>query len=397
MPAYNAAPVIERAITSALAAVPGRVEVIAVDDASTDDTADVLAALARDHPALTVLRHERNAGAGAARNTGLPLASGTYLAFLDADDRYLPGHLATVLDLALDARPDVLVHSYAVRRHDGVAADLLALDPVAWTALRPAATSGPAVGALRTLAEVPQVLRLAGFPWNKLIARSHAQRLPLRFSTTPVFNDVFAHWQSLLSAGSILVADLPVVEHVYDDQGLQLTNVHDRRRIDSLSVLDEVAALFAQDPGLSSYEPFFRALEADILYFVQRRAAPSDRTEVARRYLREQGQPTKFPEPAAGPRRRLILYGRDWEMLKFHDALAEAHDVVAFLDDDLIKAGRTVFGRPVCHPEQDELPPHDLIVLCSRRHLDEMGQTLTRRGWGPHVSVEDLLPGAFLL
>jgi glycosyltransferase involved in cell wall biosynthesis len=91
IPAYRCAGTIERAVRSAVSQVPPPAEVVVVDDDSGDGT-DALAAAA----GARVVVHERNAGEGAARNTGLKEAREEWVAFLDGDDEWLPEHLATL-------------------------------------------------------------------------------------------------------------------------------------------------------------------------------------------------------------------------------------------------------------------------------------------------------------
>lgn len=91
IPTRNRARMVGEAVESALCQQNGEVEVIVVDDGSTDDTANVLARnfASRIH----VLRLPHRRGAGAARNAGVRLASGELLAFLDDDDLWLAGKL----------------------------------------------------------------------------------------------------------------------------------------------------------------------------------------------------------------------------------------------------------------------------------------------------------------
>lgn len=105
MPAYNAARTVAAAIESVRAQAIDELELIVVDDGSTDATPTVLAGLSM--PRLQVLR-QPNAGPSAARNRAIDAARGRYLAFLDADDVWLPGKLqAQCQALADDARASV--------------------------------------------------------------------------------------------------------------------------------------------------------------------------------------------------------------------------------------------------------------------------------------------------
>jgi glycosyltransferase involved in cell wall biosynthesis len=100
IPAYNVAPYIRAAVESALAQTLRSLEVIVVDDGSTDDTSAVLDAIERDwnDPRLRVIRQE-NGGPSVARNTGISDARGVFIGFLDPDDIWAPEKAA--LQIAL--------------------------------------------------------------------------------------------------------------------------------------------------------------------------------------------------------------------------------------------------------------------------------------------------------
>lgn len=97
IPTYNRADFLERSIRSVLAQSYGNLELIVVDDGSTDHTKEVVDAL--DDPRVRYMGHERNRGAAAARNTGLEQASGRYIAFQDSDDEWLPGKLGRQVEV----------------------------------------------------------------------------------------------------------------------------------------------------------------------------------------------------------------------------------------------------------------------------------------------------------
>ncbi|MBL8294519.1 MAG: glycosyltransferase family 2 protein [Bryobacterales bacterium] len=90
---YNSAHTLVRACTSLRSQTFGNWQHVIVDDGSTDDTPQVLATFTHDSR-VTVVR-QANAGQGAALNTALDRATGQFIAFLDADDEYLPNHLST--------------------------------------------------------------------------------------------------------------------------------------------------------------------------------------------------------------------------------------------------------------------------------------------------------------
>lgn len=91
IPTWNRAHLVREAIDSALNQRPGEVEVIVVDDASNDGTAELVTRIYGDWVRLISLR--KRSGVGAARNKGVEFARGQFVAFLDSDDVWLPGKL----------------------------------------------------------------------------------------------------------------------------------------------------------------------------------------------------------------------------------------------------------------------------------------------------------------
>jgi glycosyltransferase involved in cell wall biosynthesis len=86
-------------------------EIIVVDDASTDGSLAILEKIASETPEIRVLKHEKNRGKGAALRTGLLHATGDYVGIQDADSEYDPGEYITMLEPLLDGRADVVFGS----------------------------------------------------------------------------------------------------------------------------------------------------------------------------------------------------------------------------------------------------------------------------------------------
>ena len=93
VPAFNAAVTIASALDSALVPSSIPVEVVVVDDASSDETSDVVGQIARRDPRVRLLRLPENRGPSYARNRGAELARYEWIGLLDADDRWTPGRL----------------------------------------------------------------------------------------------------------------------------------------------------------------------------------------------------------------------------------------------------------------------------------------------------------------
>lgn len=98
VPAYNAAGVIERCIDTVLRQTYPDFELLIIDDGSTDETAEIVAAKAAQDARIHLIRQE-NAGVSSARNTGIAVASGELLCFIDSDDTVSANYLETLLAL----------------------------------------------------------------------------------------------------------------------------------------------------------------------------------------------------------------------------------------------------------------------------------------------------------
>ncbi len=110
IPAYNVAEVVGRAIDSVLAQAFVDFELIVVNDGSTDHIADVV----KQYGVQVHLLSKRNGGLSSARNAGIQVARGEYVAFLDADDWWMPEKLTCQVS-AMQARPDAVFCSTAAR------------------------------------------------------------------------------------------------------------------------------------------------------------------------------------------------------------------------------------------------------------------------------------------
>lgn len=98
MPAYNVADFIEEAIQSVLQQTYVNWELLVIDDASEDATVSIITTFITRDSRIQLFQNKTNQGAGMSRNVGIEAAQGSYVAFLDADDLWLPKKLQTQLD-----------------------------------------------------------------------------------------------------------------------------------------------------------------------------------------------------------------------------------------------------------------------------------------------------------
>ncbi len=103
IPAYNLGKLVARAIDSVLAQTHKADEIIAVDDGSTDDTADII----KSYGSKVIYIHQKNIGLAGTRNTGIKAATSKWIALLDGDDQMLPENLSLQIAL-LKRNPDLV-------------------------------------------------------------------------------------------------------------------------------------------------------------------------------------------------------------------------------------------------------------------------------------------------
>ena len=107
MPTYNRAHLIGRAIQSVLNQTYQDFEIIVVDDGSMDNTEKVIREFQKKDKRILYIQHEKNKGEAAARNTGIEVAKGEYIAFQDSDDEWLPEKLEKQMRVFATAPPEV--------------------------------------------------------------------------------------------------------------------------------------------------------------------------------------------------------------------------------------------------------------------------------------------------
>ena len=106
MPCYNAAAYLEKAVESVFSQTIKNIELIVIDDGSTDQSLEILSSLKIAHPQILILQQE-NKGPYPARNRGLEQAQGEYIAFLDSDDYWSEDCLEQLLKKITDADADL--------------------------------------------------------------------------------------------------------------------------------------------------------------------------------------------------------------------------------------------------------------------------------------------------
>lgn len=199
LPCYNGEDYLNRCIDSILNQTLRELEVICIDDGSSDRTLEILRTYEKQDPRVRVLSQE-NAGAGAARNLGLRQAKGEYLSFLDADDFFEPDMLRKAVETADGFQAD-----YVVFGSDRYHMDTDSFEEVPWTILREDLPPYMPFSYRQLTGNV--FLSFVGWAWDKVYRRSFVESRNLLFQEQRTTNDMLFVFSALVTARRIAVVD----------------------------------------------------------------------------------------------------------------------------------------------------------------------------------------------
>ena len=183
------------------------IEIICINDGSTDGTQEVLQKFCDSDVRVRVI-HQRNQGAGPARNAGLAAARGKYVIFLDADDLYEPQMLERMLACAEKHHADVVICRADALEENGRRRSMP-------NQLRMEHLRRCGVDAFCPRLELPQHLFqfVCGWAWDKLYRRDFLLRSGLQFQSLPHTNDAYFVYLSLVKAAVVSVEPTILVHH----------------------------------------------------------------------------------------------------------------------------------------------------------------------------------------
>lgn len=215
LPIYNAEKYILDSLGSLLSQTLRNIEVICVDDGSTDKTSIILDELAAQDERIVAI-HQKNGGAGAARNAGIAVARGRYLSILDADDWFQPNMLERAYGVALAQNLDIIAF-----RSDEYYPETKEYKPIPWTIheeLLP--TQCPFAG---TDVERDVFKLFVGWSWDKLFRTDFIREEGLLFQEIRTTNDMRFVFSAIIKAQRIGILDDVLVHHRKDIGSLSVT------------------------------------------------------------------------------------------------------------------------------------------------------------------------------
>ena len=231
IPVYNVEKYLRRCMDSLVGQTLRNIEIICVDDGSTDGSGAILDEYAAKDPRVKAI-HQANAGAGPARNAGLDAADGKYLFFSDPDD-WCDGRMLEKMSACAERTgADLVFVSNYVCEGDN--------DAIVGRQRIPALPKGDVFAPTRVASRVFQLF--PHVPWNKIIRAEFVRRNGLRFQSLPRSNDAFFVEAALALADRVAVLDRAFYHHRVRRPG-SLMSASDRHPLTGYAARDALREL----------------------------------------------------------------------------------------------------------------------------------------------------------
>ncbi len=231
VPVYNVEAYLRECLDSVVKQTLKDIEIICIDDGSTDSSLSILKEYAQKDSRISVLQQE-NLHAGVARNVGITVARGKYLSFLDADDFFELRMLEKCYDLIEKKGSEILFYQYWNYNDE-----IRKLEEV--RGINKNLTNGESI-TLRTISIRKELMTLCNpMPWNKLICHQFIKDAGIRFQSQSASNDVYFSLSTLACSQKITLLYKPYVYYRYNRKD-SLKNTRDKNPFDFYKAYEAV-------------------------------------------------------------------------------------------------------------------------------------------------------------
>jgi len=236
MPVYNVEPYLGTCLDALRRQTYANIEILCIDDASTDGSPEILAEAARHDARIKIIRHSANRGLSAARNTGINTAAAPWILFVDSDDLVSERICERTLAATQSTGADVVFFAHTAVQ-DG---EPLPPEP-------PAAEAQPA--------DRRALLRRPAFAWTKLIRTELLRTKDIKFPDGLCFEDVPVHWRLALESSRPVFLDEALVW--YRQRAGSITYRTDWSRADGIIIHDQLGVWLERSGEWPEYGDFF--------------------------------------------------------------------------------------------------------------------------------------------
>lgn len=316
VPVFNAARFLHASLSSVLDHTLADVEVICIDDGSTDDSTAVLDQMTAMDKRISVIRLGINSGASTARNAGIERAQGEYVFFLDADDSVPRGALDTLLSAARTSSSALTIGKLYWSRSEAEANEAAAL---------PQSNRGGIV--VTNVHESTWLQSVSGSHCCNLHSRQMLEQNLIRYDTDLTYGeDQLFQARTFVAAGKVaIIDDIVYVYHHYRSQSVTRRPPGLKNLLDDIEFHRRIARLFSDNELRDAGLRFLRAWSYSIREYWLQMPANVTREEAdcffsAFRLMTEEFGITPWADSTPTHHRHLlglIMEGQDEQALTF--------------------------------------------------------------------------------
>ena len=234
VPAYNAEKYIKTCLNSILEQTLKELEIIVINDGSTDHTNDIMSEYEKQYPEIIRYILKENEGQGKARNIGIDLAKGEFITFVDADDTIAPTMLEEMLEKANEEQAEVVVCDYY---------EIIGTKKVLKKAI-PVKTQD---------LKKDYIISIAG-PCNKLIATNLLKQNKLYFLETGIYEDIAMIPLLGVYANKIAYLEEPFYDYYIRQGSTMRQDTFNQKLLSIYKVLETLTNGFKESGQLEKYQ-----------------------------------------------------------------------------------------------------------------------------------------------
>lgn len=254
VPVYNVEPYIETCIQSLIRQTMGNIEVILVDDGSTDRSGELCDQYAEADERIRVI-HKQNGGLSSARNAGISAAKGEYLLFVDSDDYVSASLVEKTVSCAEQNQADVVVFDYQ--------------EIELCSGGKKTRTSALPAGQVIHAESVPQLLLITPSACNKLYKRSFWEMTQIVYPEGRNFEDLSVIPRILLQAGRVVYLEGdPLYFYVLREGSIMRSGAFEKGWEERRKAISDVRNLLEEKGMEQQYKKELEYLAFEHLYFV---------------------------------------------------------------------------------------------------------------------------------
>lgn len=251
---YNIEKYIEKCIRSVIAQTWKDIEILLIDDGSTDSSGNICDSYAKTDDRIRVI-HKVNGGISDVRNVGLEKATGSYLMYVDGDDYIAPNYVEKAVKCAEHYKAEVVIFDYQEIEEATGRRECWKMDAPRETKL--------------TIEEYPALLIMTPSPCNKIYRISLWERCGLRYPVGRVYEDLTITPQLLLNAESIVYMESEPLYYYILHEGSIMRSQNFKKSLDNRkAAMENLMTYFKENNMFDRYASELEYLMFEHVYFI---------------------------------------------------------------------------------------------------------------------------------